>query len=193
MVTDEGRLAELRTWLFSRIWPKRLVDLEGAVENFRVVLSDLHETFLLHAERNGDVMWTRKFYQLDNEWNPKLYEALGAQYQYHVDLVQDLTLELTRAANLVCDEVRRGLDPAYRMDSGLITVIRGPDISLQATRLRPQYAAGGQVRRPYPGLALFEVERQNRVVCIGRGPATSRGLARRSGLPRGRRSRPVRQ
>ena len=168
MAFDDSRLAEVRQWLFARVWPMRFGDLEGAFLNFRVILGDLHETFRTHSEERGDVVWTRKFYRID-DWNPELYHRLLAQFEYHVDLVQDLTLELTRAANLVCDMVRRRIDPSYRMDAGVVTVVRGPDLSLKSSRLRPEYQMGERTERPYANLHWFLDSRVSRDICIGHG------------------------
>jgi hypothetical protein len=52
-----------------------------------------------------DSMWTEKFYRRgygDRELAPILMQ----EYDYHIDLVVDLTLELTRSANYICDKVR---------------------------------------------------------------------------------------
>lgn len=113
-------LAGLRRWLLTRIWPGRYPDLEKAFATFRVVLEDFHETFLEHAEEphpSARELRTREFYKID-EWNPELYHELLKQYEYHVDLVDDLMLELTRAANFICDEVRASILRSFRLDDG---------------------------------------------------------------------------
>ena len=44
---------------------------------------------------------TERFYRI-REWDPERYTLLADRYGFHVELVQDLILELTRAANYVC-------------------------------------------------------------------------------------------
>ncbi len=45
--------------------------------------------------------------------------------------VSDLMLELTRAANLVCDEVRRHIAHNFRLVEGNVIVQRWPDMELR--------------------------------------------------------------
>ncbi len=60
-------LIELRNWLFSRVWPQRLPELERALTNFRRVLQDLQLTFDKHSEEFGDDrIGTEKFYQISD-------------------------------------------------------------------------------------------------------------------------------
>ena len=100
-------LSDLSPWLLGRIWPHRYPELEDSFLNFRLVLQDFLRTFFEHATLHNDEMWiTDKFYQI-LEWNPERYEQLSKQYDYHVGMVDDLMLELTRAGNLICDRVER--------------------------------------------------------------------------------------
>src|ERR1700730_178747 len=98
-VARDQELEELRRWLLSRIWPGRYPTLERAFANFRLVLQDFQNTVRRDAERpTPDNNWwlTVKFYQ-SREWDEERYERLGKNYDFHVALVDDLMLELTRA------------------------------------------------------------------------------------------------
>ena len=162
-----AQLYELRDWLLRRIWPRRYAGLENNLENFRRVLVDLQETFQEHAVLQGDSLITEKFYRI-NDWNPELYKRLLKQYEAHVDLVCDLMLELTRAANYVCDEVRRTLSPRFRLDEGKLAVESGPYISEKGGGLFfrksvVEYRTEEKsVNIPYPGLESFRSERRRR-------------------------------
>jgi hypothetical protein len=164
--TDE-QLEDLRKWLFNRIWPKRLLELESAFENFRRVLGDLQEKFREYADNHSGRLWTRKFYQI-NRWDPELYERLSNQFDFHVDLVEDLTLELSRAGNYVCDRIRQTLDPNFRMEQGALVVESGPGTDFRHHTYRPEYVGGERVLMPYPGLQEFQEARFARDVCFGK-------------------------
>jgi len=160
-------LEELRQWLFTRIWPKRYSELEEAFSIFRRVLSDFCNEFNRHVESHErDILWTRKFYQID-EWNEERYARLHREYQNHVGLVEDLMLELTRAANLVCDRVREHLIPNYRFAEGALTVERGPGLDLKFCEIRPEYSLDQRSVDPYLNLANFRLVRNERDYCIG--------------------------
>lgn len=120
-----AQLEELRTWLFNRIWPDYFPEIRHAMENFRLVLGDVMRVFNDHSEETGDLLSTRKFYR-NAEPGTKEEKRAHRQFEFHVALVEDLTLELTRAANFVCDAVRQSLDPSYRLKEGVLIVESGP-------------------------------------------------------------------
>lgn len=163
-------LTTLRRWLMNRIWPARHAELENAFQNFRFVLEDFHLSFLEHAVPLGDdVLITEKFYQIQ-EWNPERYEKLAARYNHHVDLVEDLMLELSRAANLICDEVRRSLRHSFRMSEGHLTIQYGPVGVLEFREAVVQYSTTERTERfPYDTLENFMFCRADRDFHFGTG------------------------
>ncbi len=164
-------LGELRRWLLGRVWPGLYPDLEQAFRNFARVLQDFHETLRSHLERGtgAPMLFTAKFYQIP-EWDPPRYARLSKQYDFHVDLVSDLMLELTRAANLVCDQVRRNIAHNYRLADGHLIVQRGPDINFSWVECVTRYSAEeALLERPYPDLESFYDARSERDWTIGSG------------------------
>ena len=155
-------MEKLRYYLFNRVWPGRYKRLEEAFENFRRVLADLQEVFREHAVKSGDIITTERFYKI-REWDEKRYYDLLNQYRYHVFLVEDLALELTRAANFLAKCVRNDLIPRYRLHQGAFVVTAGPFMDLSLRTYKPQYNADEEAKTfPYPGLSKFRTERQNR-------------------------------
>lgn len=167
----DKEIEDLRTWLFSRIWPKRYSELEATFENFRRILQDFQETFHQHAKKEGvegEILETEKFYQIDN-WDPPRYKQLARQFDFHVALVQDLMLELTRAANYICDGVRQFISPMFRLREGLILVESGLYIDMTFKQHRLEYRGEECVLYPYPGLNQFKKDRKNRDLHFGEG------------------------
>lgn len=158
----DNDLWELRKWLISRVWPNHHADLELSFTNFHRVLNDLQETYRSHMVSRDDELWTEKFYNIP-EWDEARYSRLHKQFEEHVDLVQDLVLELTRAANLVCERVRATVFPNYRVSEGHLVVESGPDLNFKWTR-SPALYSGEEANspRPYPGLEKFKTERTQR-------------------------------
>jgi hypothetical protein len=172
MQTDiERDLSELRNWLLSRVWPNRHPDLRDAFENFRRILNDFHECFLKHAEVTGASGWliTRKFYKI-REWDEEQYARLSKEYEFHVDLVEDLMLELTRAVNLIADRIREYLMRGYRLNAGRFVLEYGPLMDFSFRRVVVQYSAEERKASiPYPGLAEFKTKRTERDLHFGNG------------------------
>jgi hypothetical protein len=131
-----------------------------------VVLQDLQNTFCQHAEkptRDSEWLLTVKFYQI-KEWNEERYERLHKAYGFHIALVDDLMLELTRAANLICEEARSLIMPTFRLSQGHIMVESGPHLPdgswrTFAVHYRPEEKGQSM---PYPGLVAFKQVRFSR-------------------------------
>lgn len=167
----DNDLYELRGWLLNRVWPGRYPELERAFQNFRLVLQDFQERFREHAEPMGKsgILLTNKFYKID-EWNEDLYRKLAKQFDFHVALVNDLMLELTRSANLICDCVRQYLVHSYRLTTGRLVVQSGPTMQFSFHEFVVQYSDAERKRdHSYPGLTAFLTEREQRDVGFGKG------------------------
>lgn len=128
------------------------------------------ETFFRYAEEHGDTLWTRKIYRDAERFGDyeERSERLLKVYEEHVDLVEDLVLELTRAANYICDRVRETLDPSFRLDEGAATATYGPTMELKFITVRPEYRNEERTPVPYPGLEKFKSVRLDRDFCFAR-------------------------
>ena len=87
----------------------------------------------------------------------------------YVQLVEDLTLELTRAANHICDLVRQYLDPNFRLTEGVLIVETGLYMDLTYHSLRAEYRREERGAAPYPGLQRFKEVRATRDHHMGTG------------------------
>ncbi len=172
-LSDEMKTAleEIRPWLLSRIWIGRYPQIESAFLNFRQVVQDFYLVFLEHAvKRNSDEWETKRFYRID-EWNPERYRALVDEYEFHVALVEDIVLELTRAANYVCDAVRSNLMRSYRINEGVLLILGGPYMDLSYETYRVEYKGTERTDSPYPGLEAYKSLRFKRDLFFGEKPS----------------------
>ena len=111
-----------------------------------------------------------KNYYYDRCRNPKEYSyekeknALE-KYNYHVALIEDLVLELTRAANYICDQIRNYIFEAFRIEEGVLLVTRGDILGYQTYRI--EYRGDERTEFPYLGLRKFMEQRETRDLHIG--------------------------
>jgi hypothetical protein len=139
-------LKNISTWLLSRIWPRdEFSELQKALDNFRRVAGNFVMVFDRHSDRRGggadnDFYGFKKFYNI-REYDEARYSKLLREYECEVALVEDYVLELTRAANLVCDAVRSELLPLFRLRQGALLVTRGMDMNFRVYTHRPEYKA----------------------------------------------------
>lgn len=171
-------LLGLHRWLLTRVWPGTLPRLEEAFEGFRYVLSDFLFEFTEGGERLEGLgaFGLSKFYKIE-AWDPPLYKLLSEAYGYEVALLEDLALELMRAANLICVRVRESLDPEFRLAEGVLIVEEGPDMRLRMYAIRSEY--GPELLgegHPYPGIEEFLDARSTRDVSFGSGGRPPRHL-----------------
>src|SRR5690625_785586 len=91
-----------------------------AFQQFRKALSAITTHVIENFEREGEQLWEldRKYKKIP--WNPKLYDELLTEFQLECVIVWCLTIELTKAANLVIRAVREELDWFYRFDAGVL-------------------------------------------------------------------------
>jgi hypothetical protein len=123
-------------------------------------------------EQRSPTIWTKKFYHID-AYDPERYEQLHREFIFHSLLVQDLMLELTRAANLIADVVRTTIVPSYRRAEGVLLVTSGPYLDMRHITHRAEYTSAERSSpSPYPGLDTFLKDRQNRDHCMGSGTSS---------------------
>lgn len=171
-IERDRALEELRIWLLSRVWPKRYAELEAAFENFRLVLQDFHELFRKHSiEQGKEWLTTEKFYHIE-EWDPERYDKLLKEYDFHVALVEDLMLELTRAGNYVCDNIRKYVFSSYRMGEGVLLATSGPYMVMVFKTHRVEYRNQERTLIPYPGIKDFLKVRKFRDHHFGEGTSS---------------------
>ncbi|MEN1930202.1 HNH endonuclease [Luteimonas sp. MJ250] len=164
-------LEDIRAWLLSRHWPGRYPAIESAFLNFRRIAQDFCMTFNEHAVPRWETSWqTEKFYKIP-QWDPPLYRRLSTDFDYHVSLVCDLMLELTRSVNYVVSCVRDGLMPSYRSKEGVALIQSGPLMDLSYRTYRVEYRGTERTEQPYPGMTQFKVDRESRDINFGKEPA----------------------
>lgn len=168
LISKMDQLVELNEWLFNRILPKKYLELEDSLENFRRILNDFIQTFKKYKIEEGNLYVTEKIYKRLNYWDPDKYSLLSKEFDFHVDLVQDLVIELTRAANFVCDKVRKYFLYNYRLDKGILLIMGGPYSDMSFRTYRVEYSTDLE-GTPYKNLESFMIDRENRDLHFGRG------------------------
>ncbi len=163
-------LRELAHWLLRRVWPGSKPRLEAAFSNYRTVLMDLlnelHANSLKVGPPGHEDYEVEKFYkQLGALWDPPAYADLERKFLRAVFVVEELGVELTRAANLVADTVRETLSPRYRREEGYVAITSGPTLMdwNKTTTSVCLYPAGTDPATAYAGLDHFQTRAEDRL------------------------------
>ncbi|SMD16254.1 hypothetical protein [Pedobacter nyackensis] len=168
-------LQELPDYVVSRIWPGRYQLLESSLINFKNVVNDLMKVYYKYPNERPDGYTVEKFYKLyyrdkfrdDTDWSHEAEEDALRRYEYHVALLEDLVLELTRAANYICDQIREYVFEGFRIEEGALLVSRGDFLGYKTFRL--EYRGEERNEHPYAGLKPFMNQRAERDLHIGEG------------------------
>ena len=174
--TQFDSLKTLPDYIISRLWPEGYDSLRTSLINFKNVVNDLMRVFNEYLDVRADGYCIEKFY---HDYYPdkclrsgRVYsmenENLAFQrYEYHIALVDDLILELTRAANYVCDQIRIHIFEGFRMEEGALLVTRADFLSAKTYRV--EYRGAERIGSPYPGLRTFMAQRESRDMHFGKG------------------------
>lgn len=175
------QIQKIPDFIVTRFWPRRIEEIEIAVFNLKEVLNDLLFVFMKHIdsvslekaeEKNNpdSEVRTEQFYKKTYVRDEHLYRKLVQEYEDHLNLLDDLLLELTRAGNLLIKVIRQHIYPNYRESEGKLMVTRGPDFDLSYHSYVVEYSSEEQKKKyPYPGLRQFMSDRELRDLCFGSG------------------------
>jgi hypothetical protein len=161
-------LKELPKYIISRIWSKRYPKLEMSLVNFVNILNDLFSVFNKYIKEHKDEYRTEKFYK--NYYHLSEQDEIDDMlrlFEYHTSLVIDLTAELTRAANYICDFIREYLFEGYRIEEGAL-LLTSSDLMRSETH-RVEYKPNERIDFPYQGLKDFMELRVERDIHYGSG------------------------
>lgn len=141
-------LFNLSTWLLQRRWPSGYERIVASFEQFGNVLGCLLQLVGRNFEPREEVLeLPREHKRID--WNPSLYTDLITDFNVKANVVWLLTMELTRAANLVIVSVASELDPLYRMAEGYVLMQDG-DLIFGSSVSRLEYAYADSLTLPRP-------------------------------------------
>ncbi|WP_157681803.1 hypothetical protein [Microbacterium pygmaeum] len=149
-------LFELGAWLLERRWPDGYPRIVYAFENFRQVLTCLLELIGRSFEAKGQI------FELPREhkrigWNASLYTELISDFNVKANVVWLLTMELTRAANLIISAVAAELDPLYRLTEGYVLLQDGDAFwGIELSRLQHPTPKPDSVPQVYSLQALID-------------------------------------
>lgn len=168
-------LKTLPDYIVSRIWPNRYKPLESALINFKNVVNDLMKVYYKYPNERPDGHSIEKFYKKyyrerfrdEESYSFENEQIALKKYNYHVALIEDFVLELTRTANYVCDQIRTFIFEGFRIEEGALLVTRSDLLSYNTFRV--EYRNEQKVEFPYPGLRAFMEQRATRDMHIGEG------------------------
>ncbi|MFC0604656.1 hypothetical protein [Winogradskyella pulchriflava] len=163
------KLRELQEFIFTRHWSGEIEEIEHALRNFNNVLNDFFIVFDKHKVKEDNWYDTERFYKT-SFFEQHVYYRLLNEFNYHVDLTEDLVLELTRAGNRIIRAVRNNLFSTFRNDEGVLIIEYGPTMDLSWKTVRTEYLNYKEKEEfNYINLKDFMTRRKTRSYHFGEG------------------------
>jgi hypothetical protein len=145
-------------WLTTRKWPDAYPAIRRAFRNYAWNLADV----VAHVRISMDLIDGREeIYEMYREHKHRLmtqaeYHQSSHQFQFNADVLYELSFELTKAANFVCDAVRFELDPLFRLEEGVVPLRVGD--GLFGNKVLAEEYSEEEVERYMPYVGLSEVK-----------------------------------
>jgi len=155
-----NQLDKLAIYLESLVHPVQGGAIKIALENYCEVYRDLANHFFTYGypdDRRPDMYVLMRKHK-EEFWPEKKYLEFLKEYTFTSGLLADYAFELTRAANLICDTVRREIEPSWRVNSSRLAVSRSDHHLFIPSYSKEELQAG----IPYPGAAGFLEDRFTR-------------------------------
>ena len=163
------KLRQLQEYIFTRHWSGEIKEIEYSLKNFNNVLNDFFVVFEKYRIKEEEWYETESFYKTTYH-EQDVYDRLLDEYNYHVDLIQDLILELTRAGNRIIRAVRNNLFSTFRNEEGVLIIEYGPTMDLSWKTVRTEYLNyTDQEEFNYLNLKDFMTRRETRSYHFGKG------------------------
>ena len=169
------KLENLINFLLTRDYSRKYLKLNKAFENFAQISHDFifnlmkynEIIFMKNDDWNSAIITIRKFYN-NSKWNPQLYDIQFENYMFHINLILDLVLEMTRALNYIYEIAREIIDSKFELKIGFAIVQVG------IIKKDSNYASMFKYRDSekvdlYPGLTKFMEIRESRKTSFGKG------------------------
>jgi hypothetical protein len=172
-IETADRFHEAVEWIFRRPWPEGHSNLKMTIQTLGRVVNDFLVTLNAHIE-----LWqptdtirmvrTSRFYKLDT-WDPPRYHRLLKEHEEHVELLQDLVLEVTRYSNYIIQQARDQVDSSYCDEQGWLVVMMGPlGFDLRYDTFKPTFSDQDfEFGQPYRGKEQFRQDRLTRSLRAG--------------------------
>ncbi|MEV0090218.1 HNH endonuclease signature motif containing protein [Streptomyces sp. NPDC050738] len=145
-------LTEQAEWTLTRSWPPQYPGICRAFNNYGMVLRDTVNhirTSMEPIEGRSDIWEMYREYKY-RAMTQEEYDASLADFHFRVDVLSELSLELTKAANFVCEATRSEIDPLFRFEEGVLPHRVGDGVFVNDFT-REEYAPS-DLERPTPYL-----------------------------------------
>lgn len=123
------KLVELHKYICGRMYPETRLNLRNAIEQFNEVLEDFINEFELY--KISDTI-DNNYYKTERLY--KLETVTVEQQVLHENMLEEFIIELTKAGNYFCEQVRNTIFQSYRLKQGILLLRDAPIMGIAYRR-----------------------------------------------------------
>jgi hypothetical protein len=125
------------------VWPGKLPELESAMKIFSTAMNMMLNFYMKNAEskieNEKDYFIEDKSYK--RSWHPKeIFRELSDRRKRWENYLNELIVEVTKAANWLAELARRDINPLFMATEGKFSLIWGPDDNFSWHTIIPEYS-----------------------------------------------------
>ena len=137
-ISDKALNYTLRT--YRAVWPGTLPELESAMKFFSKTMNIMLNFYMKNAERKEDYFVEDRSYK--RQWHTEeIFKELSDRRERWERYLDELIIEVVKAANWLAELVRRDINPLFMATDGKFSLIWGPDNNLSFHTISPEYSA----------------------------------------------------
>ncbi len=125
--------------MYKAIWPGTLPELESAMKLFSNSMNIMLNFYMKNAESKDDCYVEDRSYK--RTWHEEeIFRELADRRDCWDRCLDDLIMEVLKAANWLADTVRRDINPLFMATDSKFSLIWGPDDNLSFHTIVPEYS-----------------------------------------------------
>jgi len=126
--------------MYKAVWPGKLPELETAMKLFSTTMNTMLNFYMKNAESREDYFVEDRSWKR-NQWHTEeIFKELAKKRDLWEKYLDELIIEVAKAANWLAELVRRDINPLFMATDGRFSLVWGPDDKLSFHTIVPEYS-----------------------------------------------------
>jgi hypothetical protein len=126
--------------MYKAVWPGNLQELEAAMKLFSTTMNTMLNFYMKNAESREDYYVEDRSWKR-NQWRTEeVFRELASKRDRWGKYLDELIIEVAKAANWLAELVRRDINPLFMATDGKFSLVWGPGNHLSFQTIVPEYS-----------------------------------------------------
>ena len=138
-ISNYDRIINYTFRMHKAVWPGKLIELESALKYFSEMMNIMLNFYMKNVESKGEYFIEDRSYK--RQWRPQeIFEELSERNRCWREYLDELIIEINKAANWLADTIRKEINPMFMITDGKLSIIWGFDENLCIRLIVPEYS-----------------------------------------------------